>query len=151
MAKLNKHFTSNWKFQFSSNNRFSVGEPIARGCSSKEKMFHEHCETHEMDEVVEKFCYCSFNWCNASNHITVNYWMSIIHLINSCDFFQAISVPCLLVLIFIQLLFISDCLSWHLVGHLMTNERLSWHTGGHLLTSLPSLLTFSEIFTILLS
>ena len=52
---------------------FSVGEVIARGCSSKEKMFHEHCETHEMDEVVEKFCYCSFNWCNASLNIKVSY------------------------------------------------------------------------------
>ena len=49
-------------------------------------MFDEHCETHEMDEVVEKFCYCSFNWCNASNHITVSNWTSNILLINSCYF-----------------------------------------------------------------
>ena len=47
------------------------GEPIARGCASKEKMFHEQCEVHEMDEISEKFCYCSFNWCNSSHHLTV--------------------------------------------------------------------------------
>ena len=47
------------------------GEPVARGCASKEKMFHEQCEVHEMDEISEKFCYCSFNWCNSSHHLTV--------------------------------------------------------------------------------
>eukprot|EP00090_Calanus_glacialis_P007232 TRINITY_DN15683_c0_g1_i1.p1 TRINITY_DN15683_c0_g1~~TRINITY_DN15683_c0_g1_i1.p1 ORF type:complete len:121 (+),score=25.29 TRINITY_DN15683_c0_g1_i1:191-553(+) len=69
------------------------GEVIARGCSSKEKMFHEHCETHEMDEVVEKFCYCSFNWCNASLNI------------------KAVSFPSSVVLLFIHLLFTNHCLS----------------------------------------
>merc|ERR1711973_16659 len=42
------------------------GEPVSRGCASKEKMFHEQCEVHEMDDIVEKFCYCSFNWCNSA-------------------------------------------------------------------------------------
>ena len=46
----------------------SVGEPVARGCASKEKLYHEACEVHEMDEVTEKFCYCSFNLCNTANN-----------------------------------------------------------------------------------
>jgi len=46
------------------------GDLVARGCASKEKMFTEQCEVHEMDDISEKFCYCSFNWCNRSPHLT---------------------------------------------------------------------------------
>ena len=51
----------------------SVGEVVARGCSSKEKMFHQQCEVHEMDDIMEKFCYCSFNWCNSSPYLRVRH------------------------------------------------------------------------------
>eukprot|EP00090_Calanus_glacialis_P005440 TRINITY_DN14209_c0_g1_i2.p1 TRINITY_DN14209_c0_g1~~TRINITY_DN14209_c0_g1_i2.p1 ORF type:complete len:121 (+),score=12.50 TRINITY_DN14209_c0_g1_i2:266-628(+) len=43
-----------------------LGQLAGRGCSSKEKLYREHCEVHEMDGLVEKFCYCSFNLCNRS-------------------------------------------------------------------------------------
>ena len=55
----------------SSSSLFLVGEVVARGCSSKEKMFREHCEIHEMDDIMERFCYCSFNWCNGSPYLKV--------------------------------------------------------------------------------
>ena len=43
-----------------------VGLVAGRGCSTKEKMYYVHCEAHEMDELEEKFCYCSFNYCNTA-------------------------------------------------------------------------------------
>merc|ERR1719348_2282901 len=43
-----------------------LGQMAGRGCSSKEKLYREHCEVHEMDGLIEKFCYCSFNLCNAT-------------------------------------------------------------------------------------
>ena len=44
----------------------SVGEVSGRGCASKEKLYYVQCENHEMDGLVEKFCYCSFNLCNTA-------------------------------------------------------------------------------------
>jgi len=50
-----------------------LGQLAGRGCSSKEKLYREHCEVHEMDGLIEKFCYCSFNLCNtADNRIDKN-------------------------------------------------------------------------------
>ena len=46
----------------------AVGQLAGRGCSSKEKLYREHCEVHEMDGLIEKFCYCSFNLCNTANN-----------------------------------------------------------------------------------
>merc|ERR1719322_158798 len=43
-----------------------LGQLAGRGCSSKEKLYREHCEVHEMDGLIEKFCYCSFNLCNTA-------------------------------------------------------------------------------------
>lgn len=43
-----------------------MGLVAGRGCSTKEKMYYVHCEAHEMDELEEKFCYCSFNYCNTA-------------------------------------------------------------------------------------
>jgi hypothetical protein len=43
-----------------------VGEVSGRGCASKEKLYYVQCENHEMEGLVEKFCYCSFNLCNAA-------------------------------------------------------------------------------------
>merc|ERR1719389_913662 len=45
-----------------------LGQLAGRGCSSKEKLYREHCEVHEMDGLIEKFCYCSFNLCNTANN-----------------------------------------------------------------------------------
>jgi hypothetical protein len=45
---------------------FAVGEVSGRGCASKEKLYYVQCENHEMDGLVEKFCYCSFNLCNTA-------------------------------------------------------------------------------------
>ncbi len=44
----------------------AVGEVLGRGCASKEKLYYVQCENHEMDGIVEKFCYCSFNLCNTA-------------------------------------------------------------------------------------
>ena len=41
-----------------------------RGCSSKEKLYREHCEVHEMDGMIERFCYCSFNLCNTASPVS---------------------------------------------------------------------------------
>ena len=51
----------------------SVGQLAGRGCSSKEKLYREHCEVHEMDGLIEKFCYCSFNLCNSANITKVSF------------------------------------------------------------------------------
>merc|ERR1711994_479071 len=45
-----------------------LGQLAGRGCSSKEKLYREHCEVHEMDGLIEKFCYCSFNLCNTADN-----------------------------------------------------------------------------------
>ena len=64
-----------------------VGQLAGRGCSSKAKLYREHCEVHEMDGLVEKFCYCSFNLCNTSSLEKVNLFVYekiiIIHFILS--------------------------------------------------------------------
>ena len=50
---------------------FLVGEVTARGCASREKLYYVHCENHEMDGIVEKVCYCSFNLCNSDNQVKI--------------------------------------------------------------------------------
>ena len=39
---------------------------MARGCSTKQKIFHIECENHVMGRYSEKFCYCSYTLCNAA-------------------------------------------------------------------------------------
>merc|ERR1719500_1522863 len=41
------------------------GEVTARGCSTKDKIFHIECENHVMGRSSEKFCYCSYFLCNG--------------------------------------------------------------------------------------
>jgi len=68
------------------------GETVARGCASKEKMFHEQCEVHEMDDISEKFCYCSFNWCNSSPHrkaVNLHHHILVLFLIVSINMYNS--------------------------------------------------------------
>ena len=37
----------------------------ARGCATKDKVFHIECENHVMGRESEKFCYCSYFLCNT--------------------------------------------------------------------------------------
>ena len=40
----------------------------ARGCSTKDKLYHVECENHVMGKTVrttETFCYCSYSFCNS--------------------------------------------------------------------------------------
>jgi hypothetical protein len=38
----------------------------ARGCATKDKVFHIECENHVMGRESEKFCYCSYFLCNGT-------------------------------------------------------------------------------------
>ena len=65
----------------------SVGQLAGRGCSSKEKLYREHCEVHEMDGLIEKFCYCSFNLCNTAtrtNQPSVSLAIIDSHTLSQC-------------------------------------------------------------------
>jgi len=42
------------------------GQVTARGCATKDKVFHIECENHVMGANSEKFCYCSYYLCNGS-------------------------------------------------------------------------------------
>ena len=39
----------------------------ARGCATKDSVFHIECENHVMGAGSEKFCYCSYFLCNGSS------------------------------------------------------------------------------------
>merc|ERR1711915_934718 len=41
------------------------GRTTARGCSTKDRIFHTECENHVMGQSSEKFCYCSYFLCNS--------------------------------------------------------------------------------------
>merc|ERR1712106_1067227 len=43
------------------------GAVTARGCSTKDKIFHIECENHVMGRTSEKFCYCSYFLCNGGS------------------------------------------------------------------------------------
>jgi len=60
-----------------------LGEVAGRGCSTKEKMYYVHCEAHEMEELEEKFCYCSFNYCNTAINKTPSCLLLLV-LVSSC-------------------------------------------------------------------
>merc|ERR1719266_1890232 len=60
-----------------------IGEVAGRGCSTKEKMYYVHCEAHEMEELEEKFCYCSFNYCNTAIKKTPSCFL-LLALVSSC-------------------------------------------------------------------
>merc|ERR1719419_1344993 len=48
----------------------------ARGCSTKDRIFHTECENHVMGRSSEKFCYCSYFLCNSD--VSVNSQWSIL-------------------------------------------------------------------------
>ena len=45
---------------------FAEGLVTARGCATKDKVFHIECENHQMGRQSEKFCYCSYFLCNGA-------------------------------------------------------------------------------------
>merc|ERR1712106_170551 len=51
------------------------GGVIARGCSTKDKIFHIECENHMMGRTSEKFCYCSYFLCNHGRQLRTTHWM----------------------------------------------------------------------------
>ena len=65
-------------------NLFSGGAVTARGCSTKDKIFHIECENHVMGRTSEKFCYCSYFLCNGGSSdglgfvIWVNLFLAVI-------------------------------------------------------------------------
>ena len=48
---------------------FAEGVVTARGCSTKDKLYHVECENHVMGRTSEKFCYCSYFLCNGSEMV----------------------------------------------------------------------------------
>ena len=64
----------------------SEGLVTARGCSTKDKIFHVECENHVMGTKSEKFCYCSYPLCNQATtksiHRLVLLVILIPHLLN---------------------------------------------------------------------
>merc|ERR1719431_1965099 len=51
------------------------GVVTARGCSTKDKIFHVECENHVMGRSSEKFCYCSYFLCNGGDSTTQIGWL----------------------------------------------------------------------------
>ena len=39
---------------------------VARGCATKRPMLYVECEAHKSKNVLEEFCYCSYDLCNTS-------------------------------------------------------------------------------------
>ena len=57
-------------FDYSMNLAVSDGAVTARGCSTKDKIFHIECENHVMGRTIrttESFCYCSYSLCNSGS------------------------------------------------------------------------------------
>jgi len=47
--------------------KFENGVRVARGCSTKRPMLYVECEQHKSKNVLEEFCYCSYDLCNTSD------------------------------------------------------------------------------------
>ena len=43
------------------------GVRVPRGCATKRPMLYVECEAHKSKNVLEEFCYCSFDLCNQSS------------------------------------------------------------------------------------
>ena len=46
---------------------------MARGCSTKDKVFYRECETHSYGASLEKMCFCSFDNCNPAATMLLKY------------------------------------------------------------------------------
>ena len=46
---------------------------MARGCSTKDKVFYRECETHSYGSNLEKMCFCSFDNCNPAATMLLKY------------------------------------------------------------------------------
>ena len=57
------HFLLVWKILPST---FSE-KRVARGCSTKRPMLYVECEAHKSKNVLEEFCYCSYDLCNTDH------------------------------------------------------------------------------------
>ena len=85
---------------------FSWGEIVARGCSTKRPMLYVECEAHKSKNVLEEFCYCSYDLCNATSSsetfsvskfvliwfsiiFFVSFWILWLYLLNSVDTYVA--------------------------------------------------------------
>ena len=42
------------------------GARVARGCATKRPMLYVECEAHKSKNVLEEFCYCSYDLCNTA-------------------------------------------------------------------------------------
>ena len=52
---------------------FSEAAIVARGCSTKDKVFYRECETHSYGANLEKMCFCSFDNCNPATTMLLKY------------------------------------------------------------------------------
>ena len=52
---------------------FSEAAIVARGCSTKDKVFYRECETHSYGANLEKMCFCSFDNCNPATALLLKY------------------------------------------------------------------------------
>ena len=43
-----------------------AGVRVARGCATKRPMLYVECEAHKSKNVLEEFCYCSYDLCNTA-------------------------------------------------------------------------------------
>ena len=64
---------------------FSEAAIVARGCSTKDKVFYRECETHSYGANLEKMCFCSFDNCNPATTMLLKYAAKISNWYNiSC-------------------------------------------------------------------
>ena len=68
----------------------SGGTVIARGCSTKDKLYHVECENHVMGKTVrttETFCYCSYSFCNSRagrlGELLLSHWSRSLQILGS--------------------------------------------------------------------
>jgi len=57
------HFDAGYKTCFT---KYENGVRVARGCATKRPMLYVECEAHKSKNVMEEFCYCSFDLCNTA-------------------------------------------------------------------------------------
>ena len=84
-----KHASQNMKmvpiiFSLSSNNFYPnvfSDQRVARGCSTKRPMLYVECEAHKSKNVLEEFCYCSYDLCNTDHGNTIHLNMGLLVLI----------------------------------------------------------------------
>lgn len=60
-------------FPFGVLHKYQEAAIVARGCSTKDKVFYRECETHSYGDNLEKMCFCSFNNCNPATTMILKY------------------------------------------------------------------------------